>query len=134
MLLAKKIPIPDKYSNFIDLFSEESANIFPKQTSVNKHAIKIEEDKQAPYMPIYSLEPIELETFKTYIKTNLVNVFISALKLPANALILFLHKLNNSFCLCVNYQGLNDLTIKNWYLLSLIGKSLDWLGWAKQFT
>ena len=48
--------------------------------------------------------------------------------------ILFVRKAKSSFCLCLNYQEFNNLTIKNWYLLLLIGKFLDWLGWAKQFT
>ena len=34
----------------------------------------------------------------------------------------------------MDYQGLNNITIKNLYLLLLIGESLDQLGQAKQFT
>ena len=133
LLLAKELNVLVKYSDFADIFSEKSKNVFLEQTIVNGHAIKFEESKQPVYRPIYSRKPFELRTFKTYIETNLVNNFIRASKSPAGALILFLCKLNDSLCLCVNYQGLNNLTIKNWYLLLLIGKSLDWLGWAKQF-
>ena len=38
---------------------------------MNEHAIKLEEGKQPPFGPIYSLGPVELDTLKTYIKTNL---------------------------------------------------------------
>ena len=33
-----------------------------KNTGINKYAIKLEDGKQPLYSPIYSLEPIELET------------------------------------------------------------------------
>ena len=134
MLLIEKVTIPTEYSDFADLFSEKSANILLERTGANEHAIKLEKDKQPPYRLIYGLEPVEFKTLKIYIKTNLGNGFIQASKLLASTPILFVRKPNGSLCLCVNYRGLNNLTIKNWYPLPLIGKSLDWLGWAKQFT
>ena len=77
---------------------------------------------------------MELETLKIYIKTYLKTGFIWPSKSPAGALILFNKKSDGSLWLCVNYQGLNNLTIKNRYLLPLIERALDWLGKAKQFT
>ena len=132
MLLAEKVIVPAEYLDFADVLFENSANIFPEQTRVNEYAMKLEKSKQPSYEPIYSLKLIELETFKIYIKTNLVNSFIKALKLLANALILFVCKPDGSFCLCINYRGLNNLKIKNRYALPLIGNSLHWLGWVKQ--
>ena len=134
MLLTKKVTVPTKYSDFADVFLEKSANVLPERIKANEHAIKLEKDKQPSYGPIYSLRPVKLKTFKTYIKTNLINGFIRTSKLLADALILFLRKSDRSLCLCVNYQGLNNLMIKIMYLLPLISKSLDRLGQAKQFT
>ena len=134
MLLAKEVTVPTKYLDFADVFLEKSANVLPEQTGANEHVIKPEEGKQTPYGPIYSLGPVELETLKTYIKTNLSNGFIQTSKSPADAPILFVRKPNGNFCLYVDYQGLNNLTIKNWYPLSLIGESLDRLRQAKQLT
>ena len=34
----------------------------------------------------------------------------------------------------MDYQGLNNITIKNWYPLPWIGESLDQLGQTKEFT
>ena len=68
---------------------------------------------------------MELETLKTYIKTNLANGFIRPSKSPTRAPIFFNWKPDESFCLCVDYWGLNNITIKNQYLLPLIGESLD---------
>ena len=74
---------------------------------------------------------MELEILKTYIKTHLKTGFIQPFRSPADAPILFDKKQDNSFWLCVDYQGLNNLIIKNWYLLPLIGKVLDQLSRAK---
>ena len=77
---------------------------------------------------------MELETLKAYIETNLANEFIRPSKSPAGAPILFDQKSDGSLRLYVDYQGLNNLTIKNRYPLPLIGELLDRLERAKQFT
>ena len=125
LLLAKEVTVPVEYSDFADVFLQKSANVLPERTGANKHAIELKKGNQPPYGPIYSLGPVELETLKIYIETNLANGFIRASKSPAGAPILFVRKPNGSLCLCVNYQGLNNFTIKNWYPLPLIGESLD---------
>ena len=123
-----------EYSNYSNVFLAENATELPKNTGMNEHAIKLEKDKQPLFGPIYSLNPVKLEMLKTYIKTNLANGFIRPSKFPTGAPILFDWKSDRSPHFCVDYQGLIIITIKNQYLLSLIGKSLDLLGQAKQFT
>ena len=133
-LLIEKVKILDKYSDFTDVFSEEKTLVLPERTELNEHAINLEDGKQPPYGPIYSLGPVELETLKTYIETHLKTGFIRPSKSPAGAPILFDKKPDGSLRLCVDYRGLNNLTIKNRYPLPLIGESLDRLGRAKRFT
>ena len=125
--------MPVKFSDFIDVFLEKSANVLQKRTGANKHPIELKKGKQPAYGPIYSLGPIELKTVKTYIKTYLANSFIWASKLSASARILFIRKPDGSFCLCVNYHGLNNPTIKSQYLLPFIGKCPGQLDRAKRF-
>ena len=103
----------------------ENAAKLSENTGINEHAIKLEEGKQPLFRPIYSLGPVELETLKIYIKTNLANSFIRPSKSPAGTLIFFDRKPNRSLRLCVDYWGLNNITIKNRYPLPLIGESLD---------
>ena len=133
-LVIEEVQIPSEYSDFSDVFSEERASILPEATELNQHAIELQEGQQPPYGPIYSLGPVELKTLKTYIKTNLANGFIWPSKSSTSAFILFVGKPNSSLRLCVDYRGLNNLTIKNRYPLPLIGESLDRLGRAKRFT
>ena len=135
-LLFDKAPteVPAEYSDYSNIFSVENAAELPENTGMNEHAIKLEEGKQPPFCPIYSLGPVELETLKTYIKINLANGFIRPSKSPVGAPILFDRKPDRSLRLCVDYWGLNNITIKNRYPLPLIGESLDRLGRARRFT
>ena len=134
-LLFNKAPtkVLAEYSNYNNVFLVEYVAELPENTGINEHVIKLEEGKQPPFKPIYSLELVELEILKTYIKTSLVNGFIWSFKFLVRAPILFDRKPNRNLRLWVDYRSLNNLTIKNWYLLPLIGKSLDQLGRAKQF-
>ena len=90
--MTKKVTVLGKYLDFTDILLEESANIFSEQTWANEHAIKLKKGKQLPYGPIDSVRPVELETFKIYINTNLANNFIKTSKLLAGTLILFVCK------------------------------------------
>ena len=135
-LIQNKVPtkVLPKYADYADVFSFDLAIELPENTGIHKHAIELQDGKQPLYGPIYSLGPVELETLKTYIKTHLKIGFIWPSKSSAGAPILFDKKPDSSFWLCVDYWGLNNLMIKNWYPLPLIGEPLDWLGRAKQFT
>ncbi len=126
-LKANKAPtkVPSKYADFADIFLSKLTTKLLKHTEINDHAIKLVDDQQPLYSPIYSLGPVELETLKVYIENNLVNGFIRPFKSPIEVSILLNKKPNGSLRLVVDYQGLNNLTIKNWYLLPLVRELLD---------
>ena len=44
-LLTKEVKIPDKYSDFTNVFSEEKALVLSKRTELNEHAINLEDGK-----------------------------------------------------------------------------------------
>ena len=121
------IKVPAEYSNYSNVFLAKNAIELPKNIRINEHIIELKKGKQLPFKPIYSLGLIELEIWKTYIKTNLVNGFIWPFKFPIRVSILFDKKLNENLHLCVDYWSLNNITIINQYSLSLIGKLLDQL-------
>ncbi len=68
---------------------------------------------------------MELMILKIYIENNLANVFIRLSKFSTRASIFYDRKLDRSLQLCIDYQGLNNLTIKNRYPLPLVRKLLD---------
>ena len=104
-LIQDKAPtkVPPKYADYANVFSFDLAIELPENIVINKYAIKLQDSKQPPYGPIYSLRPIELETLKTYIKIYLKTRFIEPFKSPVGARILFNKKPDGSFRLCVNY-------------------------------
>ena len=114
-----------EYSDYSDVFLAENVAELPENTGINEHAIELEEGKQSLFGPIYSLGPVELETLKTYIKTNLANNFIRSSKSPTGAPILFNRKPDGSLHFYVDYWGFKNITIKNQYPLPLIGELLD---------
>ena len=124
--------VPAEYSNYNNVFSAENAAELLENTEINEHAIKLEKGKQPLFSPIYSLRSVELEILKTYIKTNLANDFIRPSKSLAGAPIFFDRKPDVSLRFCVDYWGLNNITIKNRYPLPLISELLDRLGRARK--
>ena len=134
LLISEKTGISTEYSNVSNIFSSDSVAELLEYIRINNHSIDLLDNKQPPYGLIYSLEPMELKILKTYIKPNLVSSFIKPSKSPADTQILFVRKKDSSLYLIVNYQGLNNLTIKNCYPLPFISESLDCSGYAKRFT
>ena len=99
-LLTEEVKISDEYSDFTDVFSKEKALVLQERTEFNEHIIDLEDGKQTPYGPIYSL--VKLEILKIYIEIHLKTGFIRLSKSPAGAPILFDRKPDGSLRLCVN--------------------------------
>ena len=76
----------------------------------------------------------ELQVLKKYLEENLSKRFIRASFSPAAAPVLFVKKPSGGLWFCVNYCGLNALTVKNKYPLPLIRETLDRLCKAVYFT
>jgi hypothetical protein len=127
------VSLPEKYSDFKDVFSKENADILPEHRPYDC-PIDLKENAQPPFGPIYNLSQPELKALREYIDENLAKGFIRHSKSPAGAPILFVKKKDGSLRLCVDYRGLNALTIRNRYPLPLISQLLDQLSQAKIFT
>lgn len=104
-----------------------------ENTSINRYTIELDYNNQLCYDNIYILSLIKLKILKIYIEIYLKIRFILPFKSPTCGDILYDKKLDDNFCLYVNFQDLNNLTIKNKYPFPLIGKLLNWLRYTKQF-
>lgn len=71
---------------------------------------------------------------REYLHTNLSKGYIRPSRSPAGAPILFAKKKDGTLRLCVDYRGLNALTVKNRHPLPLIQESLDQLAAGQYFT
>jgi hypothetical protein len=127
--------IPEEYrAEFAKVFSKKEAEVLPQHRSYD-HTIVLQEGTTPPFAGSnYSLSPAELKVLDQYIKDNLRKGFIRHSQSPAAAPILFVKKPDGSLRLCVDYRGLNKITIKNRYPLPLITELLDKCGNAKYFT
>ncbi len=135
-LKVDKVPFkgPSEYADFAEVYTLKLAIELLEHMEINDYTIELVDNLQPLYNPISSLGPMELETLKAYNENNLANGFIRLSKSPSGAPILFDKKSDGSLRLCVDYRRFNNLIIKNWYFLPLVGELLDWLGWAQRFT
>jgi hypothetical protein len=104
--------VPSEYAEFADVFSKESASALPPRRPYD-HQIPLEPGTTPPFGPLYSLSEVELKALDEYIKENLSKGYIQASTSPAGAPILFVKKRDGSLRLCVDYRGLNKITVKN---------------------
>jgi hypothetical protein len=116
--------IPKELDDYADVFSEEQATSLPEHTP-RDHAIDLIPGKEPPYKPIYALTQKEQEVLREYIESALARGLIRESKSPAGAPIFFVPKKDRTLRLCVDYKGLNAITIKNRYPLPLISENLD---------
>ncbi len=117
---------------------KEYENVFLIE-SINKlllyenhdHAIEI--TAKSSYKSLYNLLNIKLATLRQYLNDILAKEWIKHFVSLTDAFILFILKKNNSLHLCMNYQDLNKITVKNHHSLSLISETLNRLSKIKQF-
>jgi len=115
----KSAAIPQSYQEYSDLGSANAANQLPEHGPQDL-AIVLEEGKLPPNQPLYNLSAAELKTLRDYIEKNLQRGFIQRSRSPTGAPVLFAKKKDGTLRLCVNYRGLNKITLKNCHPLPLI--------------
>jgi len=116
--------IPEEYHEYTDVFSKSKAETLTPYHPYDLW-IDLEKDSHSLVETIYSLSKFEQETLKEFIDENLTNRFIRSTSSPHGALVLFVKKKDGSLRLCVDFCGLNRITKKDQYPLSLISNLLD---------
>ena len=128
---AQTSAIPKELEEYADVFSIEEAGKLPSHEG-RDHAI--ETTAEPPFGPLYNLSNTELAALRNYLDDALAKGWIQHSTSPAGAPILFVPKKDGGLRLCVDYRGLNKVTVKNRHPLPLISETLDRLNGAKQFT
>ena len=100
----------------------------------HNYTIEIIEGKQPPYGPIYLLSAAKLDLLPRYLRVNLALGRIRPLMSLSGVPFTFMPKKEGDDRICINYRGLNAITIKNRYLLPLITELIDRLAGVKIFT
>jgi len=110
--------------DFKKLFSEilsDSLNMHDQM----KHFIDLMKNKMSCIESIYKMTWDELAVIQDYLDSALEKKWIHSSSSSAEASVLFVKKLNESFRLCMNYHDLNEITVKNNYSLFLLSDMLN---------
>ena len=126
--------VPAQYADLLEFWSKDNADTLPELSTGNIHPIPLEPGTKPPFGPLYNLSTIELAVLREYLEENVKKGFIRPSTSSAGSPILFVRKKDGSLRLCVDYRGLNKITIKNRYPLPLISELLDRLSNAKIYT
>ncbi|XP_071924874.1 uncharacterized protein [Coffea arabica] len=117
---------------FPELFPEELTSLPPKRD------IEFKIDLHPGAEPIsktpYRMAPAELKELKTQLQELLDRRFIQESQSPWGAPVLFVKKKDGGLRMCIDYRGLNNLTIKNKYPLPLIDELFDQLQGAVVYS
>ena len=121
------------YKNWKHLFREKTTTTTLFKYQSWNHEIKLKWKKQFTFELIYAFSQKELKILKTYLNEYLTKEFIKKPQSSTKYSILFVLKKNDTFRLCVDYQKLNNITIKNCYSLFNINELRDKLTKVKYF-
>jgi hypothetical protein len=126
--------VPEEFRQFLSIMGKEAADALPKHTAYDMK-IDLKEGTTAPWGPIYPLSEFELETLREYLKEMLRTGKIRRSTSSAGSPILFVPKPSGrGLRLCVDYRGINKITIPNRYPLPLMQELQDRIQGAQWFT
>ena len=134
-----KDKLPKCYWPWIDVFSQVLADKLPPNRPGIDHRILLRKDasgveEQPPYGPLYGMNKEELLYLRKTLTELLDKNFIRTSQSPAAAPVLLVRKPGGGVRFCVDYRGLNELSVKDRYPLPLIKETLRNMGMARWFT
>ncbi len=125
--------IPGEYHDLATAFSKTKASQLPPHRSCDC-AIDLLPGSQPLKGRVFPLSQPESKAMKTYIEEELAKGFIRPSISPASAGFFFVKKKDGGLRPCIDYGGLNDISVKFRYPLPLVPASLEQLRKAKYFT
>ena len=125
--------LPEEVRDFWDVFSPKEAEKLPPHRS-HDHNIRLLEGGTPPFGPLYPMSRDELKALKEWLEENLRKGFIRPSSSPAASPVLFVKKPDGGLRFCVDYRGLNNISVKDRYPLPLVKESLNNLKGMKYFS
>ena len=130
--LLKKLP--KVYHGMVDLFMKSKADELAPHRKED-HEINLIPGSTPPHAKNYRpMSEKELAAVKKYIDEHLGKGFIRPSSSSASSPVLLARKPGGGLRFCVDYRGLNALTVKNRYPIPLLTETLGKLSNAKMFT
>lgn len=125
--------VPEEYQDLGMVFSRARAASLPPHRPYDC-AIDLVPGNTPPRGRLYSLSAPEREALESYLSECLDAGTIVSSTSPAGAGFFFVKKKDGSLRPCIDYRGLNDITIKNRYPLPLMSSAFELLQGARIFT
>lgn len=125
--------VPADYLDLKAVFSKSRASSLPPHRPYDC-AIDLLPGTSPPRGRLYSLSRPETEAMNKYVQESLAAGIIRPSSSPAGAGFFFVGKKDGSLRPCIDYRGLNDITIKNRYPLPLMSSAFELLQEATVFT
>lgn len=127
----QKVDIEKVVSEY-DVLFQEPKGLPPKKGIV--HDIILHQDVPLPNIGIYRLSALENAEIKKQMQELLKKGFIRPITSPCGSPIVLVRKKDGSWRMCIDYQALNKITIKNHYPFPRIDDLLDQLKEVVYFT
>ncbi len=121
-----------RYFEFLDVFFKKNVDILFLHQA-HDYVIHLKEDAQFSVFALYNMNHDKILELRRYLNENLSKDFIRVSHFQMIISVLFIKKLEEELCFCVNYRNLNTITVKNRYSLFLISETLNHLSWVKIF-
>ena len=112
----QEVKLPSEYTDLTEVFSKKKASQLPEHRSVDC-AIELTPGSTPPKGRIFPLSQPESNAMKLYIQEELAKGFIRPSTSPASAGFFFVKKKDGGLRPCIDYRGLNDITVKFRYPL-----------------
>ncbi len=128
-----ELQLPAEYHDLVEAFSKTKATQLPPHRT-GDCAIDLQPGSQPPKGRIFPLSQPEAESMKSYIEEELAKGFLRPSTSPASAGFFFVKKKDGGLRPCIDYRGLNHITIKFRYPLPLVPAALEQLREARYFT
>ncbi|KAL0200303.1 hypothetical protein M9458_003490, partial [Cirrhinus mrigala] len=125
--------VPLEYQDLAEAFSKVRASQLPPHRT-SDCAIELLPGTIPPKGRVFPLSQPETEAMRVYIEEELAKGFIEPSTSPASAGFFFVKKKDGSLRPCIDYRGLNSITVKYRYPLPLVPPALEQLRSAKYFT
>ncbi|KAK3554752.1 hypothetical protein QTP70_033447, partial [Hemibagrus guttatus] len=127
------IRLPQPYTDFEGVFSQERASHLPEHQEWDC-AIDLLPNTSLPKGRIYPLSLPESKAMEDYIEGALAAGHIRPSTSPAAAGFFFIEKKDGGLRPCIDYRGLNAITVRYPYPLPLVPAALEQLRGARVFT
>lgn len=125
--------VPVQYRDFAKVFSEEESHRLPEHKPWD-HTIKLIPEAKEWCAKVYPLGKNEQEELDKFLDENLKKCYIRPSKSPMASPFFFVKKKNGGLRPVQDYRRLNDITVKNSYLIPPISDLMDRLKGSRYYT